>query len=241
MAPVGLPLILRLTRWLTLAALLGAGILAIQLLAGVVAVSSQAEVRLQLQTTRPALFGFWHDMQQGYNDGKAGQRRPEREVRPALQLAAGPAFELAADPATPVLRYHEPSTRRRVALLLLGALPDGQSVAGLLLVGLGGWLLLQLLRDVTPAAPFTPANARRLYLLTLLVLGLNLWDYVARVVVLLLVPAYQAPGVAAPLNQYVSLNADELVPGFLVGFILFIIAAVYQRGVVLSQEAELII
>lgn len=236
-----LPLMLRMTRWLVLATLLATGILVMQLLAGAVAVGSQPEVRLQLQTDRPALFSFWHGMQQGYADGKAGQRRPEREVRPALQLAAGRTFELAADPATPVLRYHEPSALRREALLLLGALPDGQSVAGLLLVGLGGWLLLQLLRDVTPAAPFTPANARRLYLLTLLVLALNLWDYVARVAVLLLVPAYRAPGVAAPLNQYVSLNSDEWVPGFLVGFILFIIAAVYQRGVVLSQEAELII
>lgn len=106
---------------------------------------------------------------------------------------------------------------------------------------LGSWLLLQLLRDVTPATPFTSANARRLLHLALLVLMLNLWDYVARTVVLLLVPAFRIAELTVPLSHYVRLNADEVVPGFWVGFMLLIIAAVYQRGVELSHEAELVI
>lgn len=208
------------------------------LLVEAASVSSRPEVQLKLDTTQPGLFGFWHSMQQGFDAGKAGPQAPLPPSLPKPRLAAGSAFGLDANPRTPLLRYHEPSALRRVALLTLGAWSGGLSAAGLLLIGLGSWLLLQ---DVTPTTPFTPANAHRLLHLTLLVLGLNLWDYVARVAVLALVPDFQVPSLSMPLNHYVSLSADKLVPGFLTGFILFVVAAVYQRGVMLSQEAELVI
>jgi hypothetical protein len=98
-----------------------------------------------------------------------------------------------------------------------------------------------MLQDVTPATPFTQANARRLRKLTLLVFGLHLWHYVAYWLVWALVPAYRVAALASPLSHYVRLNTDDLVPGVEVGFILLIIAAVYQRGVELSREAELVI
>lgn len=237
----GLSVVLRLCRWLVVGALFISGAQALVLAFAAFSVSSQPEVQLTLNTTRPALFGFWHEVQRGFDEGAAGPH-PAPQVLPKPRLAAGPAFELQADSHTPLLRYREPSALRRVALLALGAWSGtGLSVAGVLLLGLGSWLLLRLLYDVTPNVPFTQANARRLLWLAGLVFSLNIWEYVARVAVLALVPAFRVTELTASLNQYVSLNTDELVPGFLTGFILFIIAAVYQRGVVLSQEAELVI
>lgn len=199
-------------------------------------------VRLSLHTDRPARFEFWYAMQAGFEDGISHQpRRTAWSELPALRLAPGRAFGLAANPTAPLLRYPEPSAPKRVALLALGALPGSMSVPGLLFWIYGSWLLLKLLQDVTPETPFTQANARRLARLALLVLSLNLWDYLAQICVLALVPAFRVAGVAGPLNRYVQLSPEELIPGLQVGFILFVIAAVYRRGVELSQEAEFVI
>ncbi|TDN38970.1 DUF2975 domain-containing protein [Hymenobacter sp. UV11] len=203
------------------------------------ATTQQTEVRLRLDTFRPNLFGFWHDTQAGFEDGQRSKSREQRGPLAALPPTAG--FELAADPHAPLLRYREPSAGKRAALLALGALDDGLSIAGLVFLGGSSWLLLGLLRDVTSDTPFTAANGRRLLWLALLLFGLNLWRYVAYALVWAVVPAYRAAGLAGPLSHYVRLNTDELVPGFEVGFILLIIAAVYQRGVALSREAELVI
>ena len=112
---------------------------------------------------------------------------------------------------------------------------------GLVFLGGFSWLLLGLLREVSDGTPFTVANSRRLAKLALLVCLLNFWNYVAYALVWALVPAYRVAELARPLSHYVRLNTDDLVPGFAVGFILLIIAAVYKNGVVLSQEAELVI
>jgi hypothetical protein len=227
------------TRIMAIVFLVTGVTLGFMLLGQLVDVSANPEVDLQLDVTRPAHFRFWHDMEAGYQDGAAG--RPKLEKLQALHLAPGQLFELAADPTVPLLRYHEPSVPKRVALLALGALQGTYSVPGLLFWVYGSWLLLKLLQDVTPQTPFTPANARRLAKLTVLVLGLNLWDHVAQFSLLGLVPAFRAAGLASSLNQYVLLNTNELVPGLPVGFMLLVIAAVYRRGVELSQEAELVI
>lgn len=204
-----------------------------------VASTQETEVRLRLDTFRPNLFGFWHNTQAAFEDGQRGRPREQRGPLAALPPATG--FELAADPHAPLLRYREPSAGKRAALLALGALDDSLSVAGLVFLGGFSWLLLGLLRDVASDTPFTAANGRRLLWLALLLFGLNPWQYVAYALVWSLVPAYRVAALARPLSHYVRLNTDELVPGFEVGFILLIIAAVYQRGVVLSQEAELVI
>jgi len=205
-----------------------------------VASAKETEVRLRVDTFQPNVFGFWHDMQVGFKDGRRGkQMREQRGPLPALPPSAG--FELATDPHVPLLRYREPSNGKRAALMVLGALDDSLSVVGLLFLASSSWLLLGLLREVVSGTPFTQANAYRLRKLTLLVIGLNIWSYVAYVLVWALVPAYRVAELAWPLSHYVRLNTDELVPGFGVGFILAIIFIVYQRGVALSQEAELVI
>lgn len=234
-----LPFVLRFVKALTWLFVVMAGVLTLALCGKLADAVSKSEVRLELTTVRPNLFGAWHDTREGFRDGQQGQAREERGPLPALSAATG--FALVADPHASLLRYHEPSAWKRVALQLLGALDDSLSVAGLLFLAYGSWLLLKLLQDVTPDTPFTLANAQRLRKLTLLVVGLNLWQYVAYLLVWVLVPAYRVASLAQPLSHYVRLNTDDLVPGFEVGFILFIIAAVYQRGVELSREAELVI
>lgn len=238
MAYAYLPFVLRLTKILTGFFLVMVSVLTLSLFLKMVDAASKPEVRLTLNTMRPNVFGAWHDTQSGFVDGLKGQRRPERGPLPALAAAD---FDVHADPHAQLLRYREPSEWKRMALQALGALDDSLSVAGLLFIGYGSWLLLRLLQDVTPATPFTQANAQRLRKLALLVLGLNLWQYVAYLLVWALVPAYRTAQLAFPLSHYVRLNTDDLVPGLAVGFMLVIITAVYQRGVELSHEAELVI
>lgn len=233
-------LLLRFTKGLMGFVFVTSGFLALLLIGRTYEAATTPEVRLRLDTMRPNLLGFWHDAQAGYADGKpGGSRREERGPLASLQPAAG--FELAADPHLPLLRYREPSPAKRAALLALGALDDSLSVVGVLFLAGTSWLLFGLLREVAAGTPFTPANARRLAWLALLLLVLNLWHYVAYALVWALVPPYRVAGLAHPLSHYVRPNTDELVPGFEVGFILFVIAVVYRRGVELSREAELVI
>jgi uncharacterized protein YjeT (DUF2065 family) len=238
MAYAYLPVVLRFTKALTWLFLIMAGVLTISLCLKMVEADSKPEVRLVLNTIRPSVFGAWQDTQTGFQDGLKGQQREERGPLPAVSAAS---FDVHADPHAQLLRYHEPSAWKRMTLQALGALDDSLSVAGLFFLGCGSWLLLKLLQDVTPDTPFTLANAQRLRKLTLLAFGLNLWHYVAYYLVWALVPAYRVAQLAYPLSHYVRLNTDDLVPGLAVGFVLFIIAAVYQRGVELSREAELVI
>lgn len=236
------PWILRFTRVMVIFFLVGSCALACTLIGQTADVAADPEVRLTLDTTRPAHFQFWYGMQAGFDEGASNRpRRTGWDALPALYLPAGQEFELAANPTEPILRYQEPSAWKRVALLALGALPGNLSVPGLLCWIYGSWLLLKLLQDVTPDTPFTQANAQRLVKLALLVLSLNLWDQVAQFSLLYLVPAFRMVGVAGLLKQYVLLNTSELVPGIGVGFMLIVIAVVYRRGVELSQEAELVI
>ena len=239
MASRYLSLMLRVAKGLTGLFVVAAAVLTFSLLGKVADVASQPEVQLALDIRRPNLFEAWHETQAGFTDGLKGQHRPERGPLPPLAAAA--RFDVQADPYAQVLRYREPSGAKRVVLQVLGALDDSLSVAGLLFLGYGSWLLLKLLRDVTPETPFTLANAQRLRKLALLVLGLYFWQYVAYLLVWLLVPAYRVASLAYPLSHYVRLNTENLVPGPAVGIILAIVAVVYQRGVELSREAELVI
>ncbi len=235
-----LPLMMRFTKAFMWLMLFGSGVQTLTLCGRMYDVANAPEVRLRIDTARPDMVGFWYEMKAGVTGTCRERPREERGPIPVPRPHAE-SFELAADPYTPLLRYREPSAWKRVGLLTLGALDDSLSVAGLLVLAVGSWLLLKLLQDVTPATPFTLANARRLRQLTLLVLGLHLWSYLAYLLVWLLMPAYRVAGLAAPLSHYVRLNTDELVPSVAVGFMLLIIAVVYQRGVELSREAELVI
>lgn len=230
--------LLRFSRPLAFIFLLGGILAAVLLLFRTVAVFDDAPVQLALNTTTPNIFSAVHDIQAGLSDGYHG--RPARTAS-QVALAAATPFELGADPQAPALRYHEPSAGRRLVLLYLGASNDYQSLAWVVFFGVGSWLLWQLLLDVTLATPFTFANARRLRNLGLLVLGLDLAQELAYLVVRALVPPFRVPGLAEPLSHYVRLNTETTLPGWEVGLMLLVIAAVYQRGVELSQEAELVI
>jgi Protein of unknown function (DUF2975) len=238
MRPLPLASLLRLSRPLAFIFLLGGGIAAMILLARTVAAFDAPPVQLALNTTTPNIFSAWHNVQAGWSDGYNG--RPMRHMLHA-PLAANIPFDLVADPQAPVLRYHEPNTVKRVALLYLGASNDYQSLAWVVFFGVGSWLLWQLLLDVTPATPFTFANARRLRGLGLLVLGLDFAQELAYLAVRALVPPFRSPGLAEPLSHYVRLNTETTLPGWEVGLVLLVIATVYQRGVELSREAELVI
>ncbi|WP_345056128.1 DUF2975 domain-containing protein [Hymenobacter glaciei] len=123
----------------------------------------------------------------------------------------------------------------------MGASNEYQSLAWGAFLAVGSWLLWQLLLDVTPATPFTFTNARRLRGLGLLVLGLDFAQELAYLAVRALVPPFRVPGLTEPLSHYVRLNTETTLPGWEVGLMLLVIAAVYQRGVELSREAELVI
>ena len=199
------------------------------------------EVRLALNTFSPNLFPALHDAKAGFDEGWQGKPlREDRGPLPTLQ-AATTGFELAANPREPLLRYPEPTPWKRVTLFYLGASDSLFSLPWLLFLAVGSWLLWRLLLDVTPDAPFTFANARRLSQLSLLVLGLSIWEKVAYYLVRALVPTFRAPGLTEILNHYVFLNTENTLPNVWMGIVLAIIAIVYRRGVALSQEAELVI
>ena len=205
------------------------------------ALGGDTEVRICLDTQSPNLFSAAHSAKVGFEDGFNDKpHRPRQPPLPGVQAAVA-SFELAADPQTPVLRYHEPNPWKRLALLLLGASNSLYSLAWILFLGVGSWQLWQLLLDVTPATPFTLANSRRLAKLALLVLSLSITQTISYLAVRALIPAFHAPGIAEPLSHYAQLSTENTIPGYLIGIMLAIIAAVYRRGVELSQEAELVI
>ena len=114
MKPVLLSYILRGTKAVMWLLLISTGMMTLELAGKVydAATAPETEVRLRLDTFRPNLFGFWHDTQAGYEDGKQG--RPRREQRgPLRAMPATTSFELAADPHAPLLRYREPSGGKR--------------------------------------------------------------------------------------------------------------------------------
>lgn len=230
--------LLRFSRPLAFIFLFGGGVAAMLLLGRTMAACDNPTVQLTLNTTDPNIFPALHAMQSGFVDGF--NYRAARTDQLPERTAPNP-YEITADLHAPMLRYHEPSAGRRLALLYLGAANEYQSLAWVVFFAVGSWLLWQLLLDVTPATPFTFANARRLRGLGLLVLGLDFVQEMAYMAVRALVPPFRSPDLAEPLSHYVRLNTETTLPGWEVGLVLLVIAAVYQRGVELSREAELII
>ena len=235
--------LLHLSRFVVIFSMLGASAAVFMLLGKTVDVATgKPEVRLTLNTTSPNLYPALHDLAAGMQDGFGGKvHRPERGPLPAWHAAQG-AFAVVADPQTPLLRYQEPNTWKRLALLYLGASNDYLSLAWVAFFGVGSWLLWQLLLDVKPGTPFTMANAHRLRSLGLWIIGpIYLGQTLSYLAIRMLVPAFRAPGLVEPLSHYVRLNTEASLPGWEIGLMLLIIAAVYRRGVELSQEAELVI
>lgn len=243
MALLHLDSLLRVSRLLVLFFKLGAFLAAFVLVFKSAEVAAgTSEVRLALNTTTPNIFPALHDFVAGMQDGFAGRPHPP-ERGPLSAFRAGiTGFEVVADPQSPLLRYEEPNVWKRLALLHLGASSDYLSLIWVVFFGVGSWLLHRLLQDVKPGTPFTLANAHRLRSLGLWVLGpIYIGQVLSYLALRALVPAFHAPGQAEPLSHYVRLNTEASLPGWEIGLMLLIIAAVYQRGVELSREAELVI
>lgn len=202
-------------------------------------VTTEREIRLEVNTRHPHFFSVFHAVKVGWDDGVKNQPiKPARGPLPSLQ-AGTTKFELATLPHTKLLRYEEPSAWKRLALLYLGASDNYLSLAWVIFFFVSSWWLWLLLLDVSPATPFSVGNARRLRNLGLLILGLAFLQEAAHVLLRALLPPFRVAGLEEPLSHYIVLNTDVSLPGWEVGFILLIIAAVYQRGVLLHQEAEL--
>ena len=237
-----LPTLLRLSRPLALLLALGALITALVFIGMSIDVATDGpEVQLVLDKNSPNMFSALHELQSGWEAGFNSAPRPDRARLLPVLPAGFTGFEVVADAQAPVLRYPEPSAGKRLALLLLGASSGYLSLAFLVYLFVGSWLLWLLLLDVTPATPFTIANARRLRGLGLLVLGLDFGQELAYLALRALVPAFRTPDLAEPLSHYARFSTENTLPGWEVGLVLLIIAAVYQRGVELSREAELVI
>ncbi|WP_162303492.1 DUF2975 domain-containing protein [Hymenobacter sediminis] len=203
-------------------------------------------VTLQLNLTRPHR-NFIQDIAEGATDGwRAGGSGSARVRRPAPFVpdsvaprfnAAG--FELLTNTNQQVLRYQERSFGKRLSLLWLGASHTTMGLgAAVALAGIV-WQLWLLVRGVTPAAPFTQANARRLRWIALLILGWAVWQEVAHALLLVLLPDFPAPHLPLPLARYVELTGDAQTPNLWAISVLGVIALIYRRGVELQQEAEL--
>ncbi len=243
MAFLKLTSLLRISRLVMVVFVVGASAAALILIVKTVDVATgKPEVRLALNTTTPNLFPAIHDFISGLSGGTAGKpHRPDRGPLPAFRVATS-GFEVVADPQAPLLRYKEANARKRLALLYLGASDSYMSLAWATFFGLSCWLLWRLLQDVKPTTPFTLTNAHRLRMLGLWIIGpIYLGQQFSYLALRALIPDLRTPDLAEPLSHYVRLNTESSLPGREIGLMLLVIAAVYQRGVELSQEAELVI
>ena len=203
--------------------------------------SGDSEVSLMLDRDSPNVFSTVYEIRAGWAAAKQPQK-PSANRQQLLVIGRDSArLELTPQTYAPLLRYVEHNAWKRVALLYLGALNGFISLAWVIYFCLSSWLITLLLLDVTPATPFTYGNARRLRSLGIMVLGINILQELGYFLVRELVPAFKAPGLDEPLSHYVRFSTETMMPGWEVGVIFLIIAAVYRRGVELSQEAELVI
>ena len=201
--------------------------------------AGKPEVRLTLNTIRPNLFPAFNELVADLKGIKP--HHSGRITLPALSTRAT-GFNVTADSKALLLRYEEPSAWKRVALLHLGASNSYLSLAWVLFFGVCSWLLHKLLQDVKLGTPFTLANAHRLRNLGLLIIGpIYFGDSFSYFALRALIPNFYTPELAEPLSHYVRLNTAANLPGLEIGLMLLAIAAMYQRGVQLSQEAELVI
>ena len=160
-------------------------------------------------------------------DWEAEQAR----VQTARQQLAGRDSALLLPRARAfVLVQHEPSTVRRLALRLINAEP--QSVPRVVAALLFCLLVYRILRDLRPGQPFAPANVRRLRWLGILLIGCDVYYWLAN----WWLSSYLADA-AAGLTPVMDFGSS-LVANWLIGLLLLIIATGYQRGVELAEDAE---
>ena len=150
-------------------------------------------------------------------------------------VAAGRAAEFLPWGTSGLLVYRETNPLTRLALRLIMSRP--QSVPYVLATLLFCALVYLILRDIKPGVPFSAANVRRLRWLGTLLIACDVYKWtlawwLARHL------AAVAPAGLENLRP-VSPFGTSLVANWLIGLMLLIVAAGYQRGVELTEDAEL--
>jgi hypothetical protein len=160
---------------------------------------------------------------------------PELHPQAEQQVAGGKPARLLMHAQIGTLVVQEPSAVRRVLLRLVnaerGSLP--MIVAGLAFA----LLMAKILGDMKPGAPFTAANVRRLRWLAVLLLGCEVYQQVASRWMQDYLSRLPAAGTADLVT-----NADfgsSMLSSGLAAAVLVLLASSYQRGVELTEEAEL--
>ncbi|MBO0356364.1 DUF2975 domain-containing protein [Hymenobacter sp. BT186] len=151
------------------------------------------------------------------------------------QVAGGKPAKLLLHAQTGTLVVQEPNAIRRVLLRLVNAEkgPLPLLVAGVVFA----LLMFKILGDIKPGAPFTAANVQRLRWLAVLLLGCEAYQRVASWGM-----QNYLSHLAAPYTDQLLPNADfgtSLISSGLTAAILVVLASGYQRGVELTEEAEL--
>lgn len=134
-----------------------------------------------------------------------------------------------------VMIYREANPVARVALRLITS--RTQVVPHALALTLFSLLVYLILRDIRPGVPFTPANVRRLYWLGLLLIGCDVYRWGLSWWLTPHLTSMAPAGVTG--LQVVSPFGITLVSNWLIGVLLLLVAAGYQRGVELTEDAEL--
>ena len=150
-------------------------------------------------------------------------------------VAKGQPAQFLPSSRAGLMIYREANPVARVALRLIAS--RTQFVPHMLALTLFSLLVYLMLRVMRPGVPFTPANVRRLYWLGLLLIGCDVyrWSFSWWLTPHL---AAVAPAGVTGLHP-VSPFGITLVSNWMIGVLLFFVAAGYQRGVELTEDAEL--
>jgi hypothetical protein len=167
----------------------------------------------------------------------------QQELR---QSPAGTVHHTVLIEQRKMLVYREPSLAKRLSLALLGTMNASlkrTSTPLIFLSMLTGLLLYRILRDLSLDTPFTETNARRIHWIALLMIGIDVYEFVATILLQYLVPNFPlGDGSQDGVRRFVVLDPTTSSFGsWKFGLVLLVIAAVYKRGVEMAREAELTI
>jgi hypothetical protein len=140
------------------------------------------------------------------------------------------------------LVYRERNLGKRLGLLLLGMTNHSAhraSVPLMLYSMLTGLFIYRILHDLHLESPFTEVNARRIRWLGLLMIGIDVYQYLEFLYLRAIVPPLPMPGEQGIVTRYLVLDPGTEFGGWKFGLVLLVVAAVYRRGVMMAREAEL--
>ncbi|QDA58842.1 DUF2975 domain-containing protein [Hymenobacter jejuensis] len=149
-------------------------------------------------------------------------------------VATGKGAQVVSRAANGTFVYREANAAKRLLLRLMNSSPQPfPYVVATLTMCI---LIYLILRDIKPGAPFTPVNVRRLRWLGILLIVCDLYS---RTSTWWLNKQLAALAPAGSHLTSVSYFNSSLLANWLVGVMLLILAAGYQRGVELAEDAEL--